>query len=95
VVAEPTVSGTVSALRTTTLVRALNDGVALVARRGGALDGDDLAAALDVPLAAEVGHLRRLAEQVDLGLGPAHGRRSSLVRAARQVLADLRLDRAA
>jgi secretion/DNA translocation related CpaE-like protein len=95
VVAEPTVSGTVSALRTTTAARALNDAVALVARRGGALAADDLAATLDVPLLAEVGHLRRLAEQVDLGLGPAHGRRSSLVRAARRVLADLRLDRPA
>jgi secretion/DNA translocation related CpaE-like protein len=91
-VAEPTVSGTVSAARTTRAVRALNDEVRLVARRGGALGGDELAATLGVPLLAEVGHVRRLAELVDLGLGPAHGQRSPLVRAARRVLADLRVD---
>jgi len=95
VVADRTVSGAVSAARTTTALRALNEAVALVARRGGALAAEDLAATLDLPLLAEVGHLRRLGEQVDLGLGPASARRSSLVRAARRVLADLGLDRAA
>jgi secretion/DNA translocation related CpaE-like protein len=59
----------------------------LVARgRPAALDAEEVAAALAVPLLTTVGHQRRLAESVELGLGPVHSRRSPLARAARTVM---------
>jgi secretion/DNA translocation related CpaE-like protein len=52
-----------------------------------ALDPEDVAAALDLPLAAAMTDQRRLAESVDLGLGPLRARRGPLARAARETLA--------
>ncbi len=46
-----------------------------------------MARALGLDLLVEVPEQRRLAEHLDLGLGPVHGRRSGLARAARSVLA--------
>ncbi len=64
--------------------------VHLVARgNAAALGADEVARALAVPLLTTVGHQRRLAESVDLGLGPVHSRRSPLARAARTVMAAL------
>lgn len=56
--------------------------------RGGAqaLGPHEVSQALGVPLAATMGHQRRLSENVDLGLGPVPSRRSPLARAARAVL---------
>lgn len=57
--------------------------------RGGAttaLGAEEVSDALGVPLAVAMGHQRRLAESVDLGLGPVHSRRSPLARAARAAL---------
>lgn len=60
----------------------------LVARGpASALDADDVAIALGMPLAAVMADQRRLAEAVELGLGPIHSRRGPLARAARAVLA--------
>jgi len=58
----------------------------LVTRGVGPLGAQEVATALGVPLAATMGHQRRLDESVDLGLGPVHARRSPLARAARAVL---------
>ena len=64
--------------------------VHLVARRGpAALDPDDVARTLGLPLVAVMAGQRRLAEAVDLGLGPVHARRGPLARAARTTLAAL------
>lgn len=62
--------------------------VHLVVRSGGpGLVADDVAAALGLPLVAELGHQRGLAELVGLGAGPLGRRRGALSRAARGVLA--------
>jgi hypothetical protein len=47
-----------------------------------------------VPVLAEMGEQRGLAESIDLGLGPVRSRRSALGRAAAEVLDQLRLMRA-
>jgi secretion/DNA translocation related CpaE-like protein len=60
-------------------------GVVVRTRRGGVL-ADDVAAALGLPLLAEVRDQRRLAEHLDLGLGPVHDSRSPLARASRGLL---------
>jgi secretion/DNA translocation related CpaE-like protein len=54
-----------------------------------ALGADEVSSALGVPLLTTVGEQRRLAESVDLGLGPVHSRRSPLARAARTVVGAL------
>ena len=60
----------------------------LVARGpASALDPDEVAAALGMPLAAVMSDQRRLAEAIELGLGPIHSRRGPLARAARATLA--------
>jgi secretion/DNA translocation related CpaE-like protein len=56
---------------------------------GVTVAGDQVAAALDLPLLAELSTQRRLAEHLGLGLGPVHSRRSPLARAARAVLGRL------
>lgn len=62
--------------------------VGLVARGpASALDPDEVAAALGVPLVAVMADQRRLAESIDLGLGPLRTRRGPLARAARDALA--------
>ncbi len=86
-VVEATVAGVAAAGRVAAVVGPLTDRLGVVVRRrGGAVPPGQVAAALDLPLLAEVPHHRRLAEHVDLGLGPVHARRSSLARAARAVL---------
>lgn len=83
VVVAPTVVGVASAARVLTRLRPLTAEVAVVTRRGpGTLAADELAAALGAPVVAELPHQRRLEEWVELGLGPVHGRRSGLARAA-------------
>lgn len=66
--------------------------VGLVARGpASALDPDEVAAALGVPLVAAMTDQRRVAESVELGLGPLRTRRGPLARAARETLAVLGL----
>jgi secretion/DNA translocation related CpaE-like protein len=88
VVATASVAGVASAGKVAAVLRPLNQNLGVVVRVGGpAVPADDVAATLGLPLVAEVPHQRRLAEHVDLGLGPVHGRRSRLARAADLVLA--------
>ena len=88
VVAESTIPGAAAAGKVTALLRPLNASVGLVVRCGrAAVPAHQVATALGLPLVAEVPHHRRLAEHIDLGLGPVHSRRSSLARAARSTLA--------
>lgn len=62
--------------------------VHLVVRTEGAgLLADDVAAALGLPLCAELGHQRGLAELVGLGAGPLGARRGVVARVADAVLA--------
>ena len=87
-VAEPSVAGVVSAGRVAAQVLEVTDAVALVVRGNGIpIPADHVATILDLPLVAELPDQRRLAEHLDLGLGPVHSRRSPLARAARSVLA--------
>ncbi len=61
--------------------------VGLVARGpASALDPDEVASALGVPLVAVMADQRRLAESIQLGLGPLRARRGPLARAARDAL---------
>ena len=92
VVAEPTVAGVASAGKVAATLRPLNQQLALVVRAPGAsISAGHVADILELPLLAEVSTQRRLAEHLDLGLGPVHGRRSPLARAAREVLRALNL----
>jgi secretion/DNA translocation related CpaE-like protein len=87
VVVEPTVTGVASAGKVVAVLRPLNQHLALVVRRSGpTVPARDVADVLDLPLVAELASQRRLAEHVDLGLGPVHSRRSPLARAARVAL---------
>ncbi len=83
VVAVPTVPAAAAAAKVVARVRELNASCALAVRRGP-VPAEDLASALDLPLVAEIGPQRRLAEDLDLGLGPVRGRRCPLARAARE-----------
>jgi secretion/DNA translocation related CpaE-like protein len=88
VVTEASVAGVTAAGKVGSLVQRLTAGVGVAVRGGrGALPPAQVAAALRAPLVVEVPTQRRLAEQVDLGLGPVHTRRSTLARAARVALA--------
>lgn len=60
----------------------------LVARRprASSLDPEQVAGMLDLPLLGTVPDQRRLAEHVDLGLGPVHAPRGPLARLCRTVL---------
>lgn len=87
VVVEPTVAGVASAGKVVASLRPLNEELAVVVRTAGvAVPADHVADILELPLVAEVPTQRRLAEHLDLGLGPVHGRRSPLARAARATL---------
>ncbi|NUR08222.1 MAG: septum site determining protein, partial [Nocardioidaceae bacterium] len=88
VVAEASVSAVAAAGRVVERLRALTGGLGAVVR-AGPVPGDQVAGVLGIPLLAEVGHQRRLAEHLDLGLGPVHSRRSPLARASRDTLAAL------
>jgi secretion/DNA translocation related CpaE-like protein len=80
-----------SAARVADRLRQTTPNVHLVARAGGSgsLDPRRVADMLGLPLLATVADQRRLAEHVDLGLGPVHSRRGPLARAARDVLGGL------
>jgi MinD superfamily P-loop ATPase len=87
VVVEATVAGVSAAGRVTSSLRPLNDHLGLAVRTGrGAIPPGQVAGALGVPMLVEVPHQRRLAEHVDLGLGPVPSQRSSLARAVRTAL---------
>ena len=83
-----TVSGVASAARVADRLGTDRTSVGLVVRSVATAVGPDEAAdALGLPLVADYPSRRRVVEQVDLGLGPVHGRRSPLARAAADVLA--------
>jgi secretion/DNA translocation related CpaE-like protein len=87
-VTEASVAGVTAAGKVAALLTALTDRVGLAVRSGrGGVPAAQVAAALQAPLVVQVPVERRLAEQVDLGLGPVRSRRSSLARAARVALA--------
>ncbi len=89
-VVEPSLVGVASAAKVVAALRPRTRRVGLVLRRvASALPVDQVSAALDAPVLAEVGHQRRLAEHVELGVGPVPTHRSGLARAARRVLAEL------
>ena len=89
-VARAEVAAVASAARVARLVRDRcgSVGVVVRSRRGGVL-ADDVASALGLPLLAEVHDQRRLAEHLDLGLGPVHDRRSPLARSSQRLLETL------
>jgi len=92
-VVEPTVAGVAAAGKVAAAFREFNDRLGLVVRGGpSAADPAQVSAVLRLPLVVEVGRQRRLAEHVDLGVGPVHRHGSALARAARATLAvpDLR-----
>jgi secretion/DNA translocation related CpaE-like protein len=87
-VVEPTVAGVAAAGKVAAALRTLNDRLGVVVRDGPSVaDPAQVAAVLRLPLVVEVPRQRRLAEHVDLGLGPVQRRRSALARAARAALA--------
>lgn len=87
-VTEPSIAGVASAGKVASVLRPLNDNLGIVVRGSrAAVPSAQVAAALGLPIVSEVPHQRRLAEHVDLGLGPVHASRSSLARAARSALA--------
>ena len=61
----------------------------VVHRSRGSLAAGAVAAALGLPLLAELGHQRRLDEHLDLGLGPVHQRRGPVAAAAARLLDQL------
>lgn len=84
VVTEPTIPGVASAAKVVAAIRPLNGRVGVVVRRSrSSLPSEQVASALGLPLVAETTRQRRLAEEIDLGLGPVHASRSALARAAR------------
>lgn len=87
-VVEATVPGVAAAGKVADRLRTLGPDPFLVVRTsGGALTADAVGEALGLPLLAEYPSRRRVAEQVDLGVGPLGSRRTPLARAARGVLA--------
>ena len=89
-VAESTVRGVASAVRVAARLRGLTATLGVVVRRtAAAVPAAQVADALGLPLVAEVGRQRRLAEDVDLGLGPVRSTRSPLARAAARTLGAL------
>jgi MinD superfamily P-loop ATPase len=85
-----TVVGVAAAGKVAAVVGHLTEQLGLAVRSGGrGVPSAQVAEALDVPVRCEVPHQRRLAEQVELGLGPVHSRRSALRGAAAGVLAEL------
>lgn len=60
--------------------------VLVVRTRRGSPPGEDVARAVGLPLVAELKDQRRLDEQLDLGLGPVHHRRSPLAVTAAGIL---------
>ncbi len=96
VVAVATVPGAAAAARLTAALQSLNRSLGLVVRRcPAAVPSEHIAAALELPLLAEMPRQRRLVEDVDLGLGPVRSARSPLSRAAGAVLEAVRAAEAA
>jgi secretion/DNA translocation related CpaE-like protein len=86
-VAEGSAPAVAATVRTASRLTRLHGDVGLVVRgTPGALQPDAVARAVGLPLVAGYASRRRVPEQVDLGLGPVRGGRSSLAKAARQVL---------
>ncbi len=86
-VVDPGVPGVASAARVAGQLGRLGARVGLAVRSGGgALAPEAVTGALGLPLRTCYPSRRRVAEQVDLGLGPLGSRRSPLARAAREVL---------
>lgn len=86
-VVEPRLSSLASGARLSASLRALNSRVGVVVRGSSAvLPGERVAELVDARLLASMTAQRRLAEYVDLGLGPVHARRGPLARCAREVL---------
>ncbi len=87
VVVAPTIVGVASAAKLLAGLRAATDRTGLVVRRGGAvIASHQVASALESPLVAELPHERRLAEHLELGLGPVPSHRSPLAKAARSAM---------
>ena len=83
-----TVSGVASAARVATRLAAERSEVGVVVRTvTGAVAPESVADALGLRMVADYPSRRRVAEQVDLGLGPVRSLRSPLGRAARDALA--------
>lgn len=85
-VCQGTLGSVLAAGKVAARLRDLQDRPGVVVRGGGTIPADQVAAALRLPLLADYPSRSTLAEQVELGLGPVHGRRSPLSRAARDVL---------
>lgn len=82
-----TVPAVVASSRVAAQLRESGRQVSLVTRgRSTALGPEEVAATLEIPLAASMRDQRRLEESIDLGLGPVHARRAPLARAAASVL---------
>lgn len=89
-VCEPTLSSVLAAGRVAARVTTLQADVGLVVRgQGSSVPAGQVAEALCLPLLADYPSRRKVVEQVELGLGPVHGRRSPLARAAADVLGRL------
>lgn len=87
VLAQGTVPSVASAGKVASRLQALHHRIGVVVRGApGALPASEVANALSLPLLAEYPTRRRVAEHVDLGVGPVRSRRSPLARAARAVL---------
>jgi secretion/DNA translocation related CpaE-like protein len=86
-VGSPTVCGTAST--TSTVTRFEQRGRWGLVVRGRGLDPEEVVRVTGLPLLAEMADQRRLAESVDLGLGPVRSRRGPLARAAARVLAQV------
>jgi len=87
VVVEGSVPGVASAGKVTEQLRPWATRIGAVVRSTAtSVPADQVAEALDLPLVAELSRQRRLAEHLDLGLGPVHSRRSPLARAAAETL---------
>lgn len=88
VVCTSTVSSVLAARKVVSVVTTLQARVGVVVRRGtGSLPPEEVAGALGLPLVVSYPTRRRVADDVELGQGPAAGQRSSLARAATVVLA--------
>jgi hypothetical protein len=86
-VVAPTVCGAASA--TSTVARFAQHRQWGLVVRGRGLDPEEIAQVTGLPLLAEMADQRRMAESVDLGLGPVRSRRGPLARAADRVLAQV------
>ena len=85
-----TVPGVAAAGRVAAQLRGATAHLALVTRgRAGGVLPDQVADTLGLPLLAAMADQKRLAEHIDLGLGPVHARRGPLARAARTVCEQL------